>query len=110
MSEPYCNAHKAVEDELSRDKERLDAHSAKLDSVEACNIRLTTLIEEIRNEQRDHGLRLRKVEERPDVAKQIDDIDRRLDAIESRPGKWWDRGVSALIAATATFGINKTFG
>lgn len=78
-----CNERqKNAAERFSRDKERLDKTEEKMEKISDLSIQMGEMLK--RDDQR------------------LDQHDQRLDALESKPGKLWDRLVFALIGALAT--------
>ena len=90
VTEALCAARRQTDDErFARDKSRLGRAEARLDDVEKlmhqlseCNTKLTAILET--------------------QAKDFEDHEARLAAIERKPGTYWDKVVAAIIGAAAS--------
>lgn len=83
VAEEVCTERqKNAAERFGRDKERLDKAEEKMEKISDLSIQMGEMLK--RDDQR------------------LDNHDQRLDALESKPGKLWDRLVFALIGALAS--------
>ena len=74
---------KLYDERFERDKERLNKLEKLTEEVSKCSIRLSEMVE---NDRKD-----------------IEDHERRIDAIEHKPSDMWDKIISGIIAAVVAF-------
>ena len=80
VSEQLCRERRIVEEErFRRDKERLDKMDKLTEKLSQCTVQNAQIIKHHEEKLIDH--------------------ERRIDNIEHRPGSWWDKVITGLIAA-----------
>ena len=80
VSEQLCTEGRTIEEErFRRDKERLDKLDPLMEKLSTCTVQNAQIIKHHEEKLTEH--------------------ERRIDNIEHRPGNWWDKAITGLIAA-----------
>ena len=83
VSEQLCTERRKIEEEHFRqDKKRLDKLDPLMEKLSTCTVQNAQIIKNHEERLTDH--------------------ERRIDDIEHRPGNWWDKAITGLIAAAVS--------